>query len=497
MVRFAATALALAATLHGISACGSELVLLDFWSPTCGPCMQMKPTVEAFINARYPIRQVDVSRESELAQQYRVTGVPCFVMLVDGQEVDRVVGATSSERLQQMFARAKEIVAAQRPKVVTQSPDNQPAPRATQEQGSWGGVGAFDKLSRADDPARPAAEPVSAQGPQVDTTEQDAAWTHQFDSKLLTSSVRLRVEDEKGLSHGTGTIIDAREGEALVITCGHLFRESKGKGPVGVELFEAGPQGVQVVESVSGQVISYDLERDVALVSIRPSHPVCVAPVAPPRTQITRGDRAASVGCSNGQDPTILATRVTWLDRYQGPPNVETSGAPVVGRSGGGLFNEEGQLMGICFAADYEGNKGLYAGLESIHDELKRLGLHEIYAKPDAGTVADGVADDFGPVADPIVRGQVAEDVTPAPPAAAIAIAPQGNNAAAPENLSATEQAALEEIVSRAATHEVVCIIRPKEPGGQSEVITLDKVSAEFVQALAARKREVQTPAIR
>ncbi len=111
-----------------------------------------------------------------------------------------------------------------------------------------------------------------------------------------------------------------------------------------------------------GEVISYDLERDVALVSIRPSHPVCVAPVAPPRTQIARGDRAASVGCSNGQDPTVMATRVTWLDRYQGPPNIEASGAPVEGRSGGGLFNEQGQLVGVCFAADYEGNKGCTPG---------------------------------------------------------------------------------------------------------------------------------------
>ncbi len=490
MVRFAAIALALAATLHGISACGSELVLLDFWSPTCGPCVQMKPTLEAYLNAGYPIRQVDVSRETELAQQYRVTGVPCFVMLVDGQEVDRVVGATSSERLQQMFVRAKEIVAAQRPKVVTQSPDNRPAPRPTEEQGRWGGV--------EDESARPpAAEPALAQGPQSAPTNKDTDWTHQFDSKLLTSSVRLRVEDAKFVSHGTGTIIDAREGEALVITCGHLFRESKGKVPIRVELFEAGPQGVRVVDTVPGDVITYDLNRDVALVSIRPNHPVCVAPVAPPRTQIARGDRVASVGCSNGEDPTIRATRVTWLDKYQGFPNIETTGAPVIGRSGGGLFNEDGQLVGVCFAADEDGNKGLYAGLESIHDELKRLGLHEIYAKPDTRAIAGGVADAFGPVADPVVRGQVAEDVTPTPPATAVSIAPPVTNAPAPQNLSATEQAALEEIVSRAATHEVVCIIRPKEPGGQSEVITLDNVSAEFVQALAARRRAVETPANR
>ena len=88
------------------------------------------------------------------------------------------------------------------------------------------------------------------------------------------------------------------------------------------------------------------------------------------------------IGCSNGQDPTVLETRVTSLDRYQGPPNIEASGAPAIGRSGGGLFNGKNELVGVCNNADPEGNEGIYAGLESIHDQLDRLGLKEIYAKP-------------------------------------------------------------------------------------------------------------------
>ncbi|MEX0613191.1 MAG: thioredoxin family protein, partial [Pirellulales bacterium] len=107
MVRFAAATLALAATLLGQSACGNELVLLDFWSASCGPCMQMKPTVRSLVDANYPIREVDVTREPQLTRDFRVDRIPCFVMLVNGQEVDRVVGATSSDRLVQMFDRAR------------------------------------------------------------------------------------------------------------------------------------------------------------------------------------------------------------------------------------------------------------------------------------------------------------------------------------------------------------------------------------------------------
>ena len=83
--------------------------------------------------------------------------------------------------------------------------------------------------------------------------------------------MRLRVDDPTGHSYGTGTIIDARSGEALVITCGHLFRDSKGKGPITVELFAATPEGVRVVGQVAGQVVDYNLDRDIGLVSIRPS----------------------------------------------------------------------------------------------------------------------------------------------------------------------------------------------------------------------------------
>jgi thiol-disulfide isomerase/thioredoxin len=481
--------------IHGVAANAAELVLLDFWSPTCPPCMQMKPTVEALLNARYPIRKVDVSQERGVAQQFGVTGVPCFVMLVDGREVDRVVGFTSSERLQQMFAHAKEVVADEaairrggrnnspdNPSFVPERPEPALPPGAPNDLNSWPptesntrptrGLGGPGRTPPADQPEAP-----STSGP--------------FDNKLLSSSVRLTVDDANARSHGTGTIIDARKGQALVITCGHLFRDTKGKSPVTVELFEVGPNGVCVVEKMQGQVLSYDLERDVAFVTIWPTKTVCVAQVAPLGTKVERNDSAASVGCSNGQDPTVMATRVTWLDRYQGPPNVETSGAPVVGRSGGGLFNSQGQLVGVCFAADYEGNKGLYAGLQSIHDELNRLGLHEIYAKPVAGELAAAESADIGSFAagPSIVRGQVDENAPSTPPTDSITIASQNGPVAIPENLTPTEQAGFDEIISRAATHEVVVIVRPKEAGGESEVMVLDDVSLEFIKALQAHRK--------
>lgn len=468
MVRPALAALALMA-FAGQLALG-QTVLLDFWSPHCGPCQQMMPTIQSLESAGYPIRRIDVTREPELARQYGVTQVPCFVMLVEGREANRIVGATSGAQLQQMFPPAGP--------TRTQSPD--PAtvagpmvtPSAVNDPWSSASAGttALPTAGGGDAPAR-------AMAPQ--------------DAELIASSVRLKVQDAKGHSYGTGTIIDTRSGEALIITCGHLFRDSQGQGPVTVELFAVTPQGVRVVEQLPGQVISHNLDRDIGLVSIRPRSPVRVAPIAATQTVMARGDRVTSVGCDHGQDPTALATRITAVNRYQGPPNIEAHGAPVEGRSGGGLFNTSGELVGVCFAADYEGNEGLYTALESIHDELDRLGLSNIYQSPGLSTAADPVAPSASQAATampPVIRGQ--EPPLPVMSLAAESAAanePPPSASAAPAGLNDVEQAAWDEIMARAADSEVICIIRPKQPGGKSEVITLDRVSPAFVRGLAER----------
>jgi thiol-disulfide isomerase/thioredoxin len=502
MVRCFVASVALFVAAFSQAAVGSEIVLLDFTSPFCGPCQQMAPTIEKLTGAGYPIRKIDVTREPQVAAQFNVPRVPTFILLIDGQVFDRIEGSTSGQMLEAMFHRARrETQRRDQERIRTQSPD-QPPP--TIPWTSTGDLRQEGTKTESTDSANSGTIRTIA----LETRAGDTAARPTNVNSLLNASVRLRVDDAKGRAYGTGTIIDSREDQALIITCGHLFRESKGKATVVVDLFEATPQGARSTAQITGRVISYDLERDVALVAIWPGRPVGVAPIAPPRTAIQRGDRVVSVGCNNGQDPTLLAARITSLDRYQGPPNIEASGAPVEGRSGGGLFNQDGQLIGVCFAADYEGNEGLYAALQAIHDELNYRGLGAIAASTDRVHVADGIESRRLSAAGPIVRGQ--EPVESAmPPAAQRTNADETGRQAAIQpasiagsplprlqpssDLSPTEQAAWEEISARAATSEVICIIRPKQPGGQSEVITLGDVSPEFVRALANLQRDSQT----
>ena len=77
-----------------------ETVLLDFSASWCGPCRQMDPIVAQLSAAGHPVRKIDIDQQPELAQRFKVDGVPCFVMLVDGREVGRQTGAVGRGELE-------------------------------------------------------------------------------------------------------------------------------------------------------------------------------------------------------------------------------------------------------------------------------------------------------------------------------------------------------------------------------------------------------------
>ena len=81
----------------------SNTVLYDFRADWCGPCRSMDPVVQQLVAAGYPVRQINVDQDRELAARYHVESIPCFVLVVDGREVDRAVGATGGETLATMF----------------------------------------------------------------------------------------------------------------------------------------------------------------------------------------------------------------------------------------------------------------------------------------------------------------------------------------------------------------------------------------------------------
>jgi len=80
-------------------------VLLDFYSDWCGACLGMRPSIDALISEGYEVRRINFDEQPDLAAKYGVTQLPCFVVLERNREIDRIVGATTVERLKMKMRR--------------------------------------------------------------------------------------------------------------------------------------------------------------------------------------------------------------------------------------------------------------------------------------------------------------------------------------------------------------------------------------------------------
>ncbi len=79
----------------------NEIVLLDFYSPTCNPCKFLAtqlPEIDAALGSA-AILKIDATELTEARDQYKVQGVPTVVILRNGQQLDKFSGFKPADQI--------------------------------------------------------------------------------------------------------------------------------------------------------------------------------------------------------------------------------------------------------------------------------------------------------------------------------------------------------------------------------------------------------------
>ncbi len=81
-------------------------VLIDFWASWCGPCKMMGPIVDQIaeeMGTNAKICKINIDEQRDFATKYDVMSIPTFILIKDGKEVKRLVGAMPKEELSRLF----------------------------------------------------------------------------------------------------------------------------------------------------------------------------------------------------------------------------------------------------------------------------------------------------------------------------------------------------------------------------------------------------------
>ena len=78
-------------------------VLVDFYADWCGPCKMMAPVVEKMaeeFEGRIKVGKLNADDEMQIAQQYRISSIPTFMVFKEGKVSESWLGAMSAAELQ-------------------------------------------------------------------------------------------------------------------------------------------------------------------------------------------------------------------------------------------------------------------------------------------------------------------------------------------------------------------------------------------------------------
>ncbi|MEN6459176.1 MAG: trypsin-like peptidase domain-containing protein [Thermoguttaceae bacterium] len=299
MLRVSSTLLVLALST---AAAVAQPVLLDFYADWCQPCQSMAATVDQLAAEGYAVRRVNVAERRDLAEQFGVQSIPCFVWIDSGREVDRVTGVTTIERLR---FRSKE--------------------------------------------SKPASVANERTREKTKTKTPTPAWRYERPEGVRKTVVRVECDSQDGRVKGSGVVV--RYGNRIVVlTARHVVRSAT---TVRVKTHTG--------RAVRCRVLVADEKWDCAILA-----PTASLDVEPAELEfgvaatMAEGDRFES--CGYGPDDRLAANtglfvgyRRSGADAAHGPDDwFIISGHARPGDSGGPVFSARGRVVGVLWGTDGE-----------------------------------------------------------------------------------------------------------------------------------------------
>lgn len=187
-------------------------------------------------------------------------------------------------------------------------------------------------------------------------------------------SVKIVKKEGQFSDHGSGTVVgcvpDGDKYTCYIVTAAHVVRNAES---LAISFFDDG----KTIGVTSGAVVGRDAQNDIAIVKVTALRPLPAATIVPEDYKVKPRDPVIAAGCPGGQTPPFVYSNnsacALVIDRYSGGANITTSCMPEQGASGGGLYNAQGQLIGVCSAHDQKEKTGLYTGTKELYNLINKI----------------------------------------------------------------------------------------------------------------------------
>ena len=86
-----------------------KLVFVDFYADWCGPCKMVSPIIAEIgqENKNIKVVKINIDDEKELTKKYKITSIPTLVVIKNGKEITRGIGALSKQRILELISKEK------------------------------------------------------------------------------------------------------------------------------------------------------------------------------------------------------------------------------------------------------------------------------------------------------------------------------------------------------------------------------------------------------